>query len=148
MSPKIRQTIYQLGTIIPAVLGIALVWGGIDDGAANSIAQIITGLVSLLGAGAPAIAATKVSQQTKDGTFDDVSPADAVVNGVQAVIQAQADASAELDKVKQAVTNAVGVIPGMGPLAAQIINNLPIPFAGAPTAYSNFSDLQQPWNRP
>jgi hypothetical protein len=72
-----------------------------------------------------------------------VSPAEQVVNGVQAVISAQANATAELDKVKQAVTAAVGVIPGIGPLAAQVINSFP-------TAYSQFTDAsayQRPYDR-
>lgn len=141
MTPKIRQTIYQLGAIIPALLGLALIWGGIDQGAADSMSQIITGLVALLGAGAPAVAASTVAKQRQDGTLDVLSPADQVVNGVQAVLQAQTAATAELDKIKQAVTSAVGVIPGIGPLAQQIIN-------AVPTAYSQFSDSQHPWNRP
>jgi hypothetical protein len=80
-----------------------------------------------------------------------IAPADAVVNGVQAVLEAQAVANAEVEKVKQAVTSAVGVVPGMGPLAAQIINSSNFNFSDpAPTAYSQFTDLsayQAPWNR-
>jgi hypothetical protein len=141
MSPKIRESLYYLGTIVTGVLGIALIWGGIDAGAADSIGDILAGFLALIGASAPAVAAKKINEQRRDGTLDVVSPADAVVNGVQAVIQAQANANAELDKVKQAVTSAVGVIPGIGPLAAQIINSVP-------TAYNQYFDPNQlPYNR-
>lgn len=125
MSPKIRQSLYYLGTIVPALLGLGLIWGAVDQGTANNVADIVVGIVSLFGAAAPATAAVKVGQQRKDGTFDPVSPADAVVNGVQTVIAQQAAAAAELEKVKNAVTSAVGIIPGIGPLAQQVINAIP-----------------------
>jgi hypothetical protein len=47
---------------------------------------------------------------------------------VQEVIQNQQVATAELEMVKQAVTGAVGIIPGIGPLAAQVINAVPMQF--------------------
>lgn len=125
MSPKIRQSLYYIGTIIPAFLGLAMIWGGFDSGAADNIEQILGGVLALAGATAPATAAAKVKEQRKDGTFDVLSPSDAVVNGVQAVIQTQIAATAELDKVKNAVANAVGAVPGVGPLAQQLIN-LPV----------------------
>lgn len=55
------------------------------------------------------------------------SPAEQVAKSVQEVIQNQQVATAELEMVKQAVTGAVGVIPGIGPLAAQVINSIPGP---------------------
>lgn len=124
MTPKLRQSIYYLGTIVPGVLGLALIWGGIDAGAAKNIGDILVGLTSLLGAAAPATAAVKVQQQRKDGTLDNLSPAEQVVKSVQSVIQAQASASSDLELVKQAVAGAVGIIPGIGPLASQIINTI------------------------
>lgn len=128
MSPKIRESLYYIGTIIPGVLGLALVWGGIDAGAAEHIGDVIAGALALLGATAPATAAVKVNQQRKEGVFDTVAPVDAVVKNVQAVIEAQAAATADLERVKTAVTSAVGVVPGIGPLAQQVINAAPIPF--------------------
>ncbi|ALA48445.1 holin [Mycobacterium phage Lolly9] len=121
MNPKIRQSIYYVGAIVPGLLGLFMLWAGLTQDDADSIQNIVSGVVSILGAGAPATAAIKVGQQRKDGTFDSVSPAEAVVNGVQAVLEAQASAAAEVDKVKTAITGAVNQIPGFGPLAAQII---------------------------
>jgi hypothetical protein len=126
MSPKFRQTIYYIGTLISGVIGIALLWGGISSGSADSIQQIVAGVVSLLGAGAPAIAAKKVDTQRKDGTFDPVPPADQVINGVNAVIAARDAAQAEADRVKDAVADVVNEIPVLGPLASQAIKNIAI----------------------
>lgn len=131
MTPKSRQTIYLLGTIIPSILGLAVLWGGFDQGAAQNVGQIIAGLVALLGAGAPAVAASTIAKQKKDGTFDTVAPADQVINGVQAVIEAQAHATAELERAKQAVVEVAGVVPVFGPLAQQVIRSLPsVPTVG------------------
>jgi hypothetical protein len=128
MNPKVRQTIYLLGPIVPAALGIALLWGGIDAGTADNLAQVITGFLSLLSAGVPLVAAKKVSEQRQDGTLTS-SSVEQVVRGVEAVIQTHAVATAELEQVKQAVTSAVGVVPGIGPLAAQVINSVPTPYS-------------------
>ncbi|AIS73773.1 holin [Mycobacterium phage SemperFi] len=145
MSPKFRQTLYYLGTIVPGVLGIALIWGGIDAGAAQNLGDIIAGALNLIGATAPATAAVKVNQQRKDGTLTS-SAVDQVINGVQAVIEKQQSAQAELDKVKDAVTGVINVIPGLDPLVQQAINA--VNTWQPPTAYSQVADLnRQPWNR-
>ncbi|QHB38040.1 holin [Mycobacterium phage Noelle] len=150
MSPKVRQTIYYLGTIIPGVLGIALIWGGIDAGAAQSIGDIIAGAVALLGASAPAVAAKKVNEQRKDGTLVPQAPVEQVVNGVQAVIAAQQAAQAELDRVRDVVTGAIGIVPNvvpqLGPLAQQAVDALN-GFA-PPTAYSQAAQFADPYRAP
>ncbi|QHB37950.1 holin [Mycobacterium phage Cintron] len=141
MSPKLRETLYYLGTIVPGVIGIALIWGGIDAGSAESIGDIIVGFLSLLGASAPAVAAKKVNEQRKDGTLEPQAPVDQVVNGVNAILEAQARAQSELARVQNVVAGAASVIPGVGPLAAQVINSIP-------TAYSQVVDYnRQPWDR-
>lgn len=74
----------------------------------------------------------------------EVAPADLVVSSVQAVLEQASAATADLEKVKQAVGSVVGIIPGMGPLAAQVINSIPT------TAYSQFTDhsvYQRPYDR-
>ena len=125
MSPKIRESLYQLASVLLAGLGLAQVWGGVDGGTVDNISQIVTGLLTLLGAGAPAVAAKKVNTQRKDGTLDTVAPADQVINGVQAVIEARAAAQAEVDRVKQAVNDIAATVPVLGPLATQVINSIP-----------------------
>lgn len=125
MSPKVRETLYYLGTVIPGILGIALIWGGIDAGAAESIQSILVGALNLIGAAAPATAAVKVRQQRKDGTLS-ASPVEQVTKGVEQVLAAKQAAEAEVEKVKQALETAVsGAVPVLGPLAAQVINSVP-----------------------
>lgn len=130
MSPKIAQTVYGIGTIIPVILSIFLVWGGIDANKVDGINDIVTGLLVLLGAGPPALATARVAKQRKDGHFDVVAPADQAINGVQAVLEAKNQAVAEVERVKQAVGDAVANVPVLSPvlspLAQQFINSLPV----------------------
>ncbi|AAC18451.1 holin [Mycobacterium phage Lakes] len=141
MSPKIRETLYYVGTLVPGILGIALIWGGIDAGAAANIGDIVAGALNLVGAAAPATAAVKVNQQRKDGTLT-TSPVDQVTRGVEQVLAAKQNAEAEVERVKQALESAVnGAVPQLGPLASQILN-------GIQPAYSQpFDPHTQPWNR-
>jgi hypothetical protein len=48
MTPKVRQSIYRLGTAVSALLGLALIWGGISQGTADHINTVLAGLVALL----------------------------------------------------------------------------------------------------
>lgn len=123
MTPKIRQSIYYLGTVASALVGIALIWGGIEAGAAQHVSSLITGLVALAGGAAPAVAARKVGEQMKDGSFDS-SPADQVIKGIEAVVNARANVEAEVNRVRDAVTAVVDDIPVLGPLAKNAIDNL------------------------
>ena len=129
MNPKIAQTVYAIGTIIPAILSIGLIWGGLDQGVADGVNQLTAGVVALLCGVAPATATVRVAKQRKDGTFDVLAPVDQVVTGVQAVLNAQTQAISDVEKVKQAISDAVSIapaaiatIPALGPLAQQVIN--------------------------
>ena len=125
MSPRIRQAIYYLGTVVSGVLGIALVFHGISADAAGSINSMVAGLVALLGGSAPsAIAAHNVAKQRADGTLDFTgSPAEQAIAAIQATANAAAAATSSLDKVKSAVSDVFGTIPVLGPLAQQVITN-------------------------
>lgn len=137
MNPKIRQTIYQLGTVLTGVLGIALVWGGIDAGSAQNIDSIVQGLIALLGSGASGLAATVTKEQRKDGTLEPKSPLEQILRGAQQVQQAKAVAEDEYAKA-QSVLNGLaqsGVTPFIPPSAfnpAQVVSNVvaPIPVVG------------------
>ncbi|QJD52568.1 holin [Mycobacterium phage AN9] len=141
MSPKIRETLYYVGTLVPGILGIALIWGGIDAGAAANVGDIVAGALNLIGATAPATAAVKVNRQRKDGTLT-ASPVEQVTKGVEQVLAAKQTAEAEVERVKQALeTAANGAVPQLGPLASQILN-------GVLPAYSQpFDPRTEPWNR-
>ncbi|AIS73587.1 holin [Mycobacterium phage VohminGhazi] len=143
MNPKVRQSLYYVGTIVPGVLGIALLWGGIDAGAADNIGLVVSGVLNILGASAPATAAVTVGKQRKDGTLTG-SPVESVVKGVEQVLAAQQTTQAEVEQVRQAIESAVtGAVPALGPLAQQVINSV-VP----QQAYSQLYDPNtQPWNR-
>lgn len=125
MTPRIRQSIYYLGTVISGVIGIALLWGGLSAGVADHANQIVAGLVALLGGAAPAVAAKTVSKQISEGKFEAHSPADQVIEGINAVVAARSAAQAEIDRVKDAVTSVVQDVPVLGPLAKQALDALP-----------------------
>lgn len=57
------------------------------------------------------------------------TPAEQVAKGVQAAIENSATANRELEIVRNAISTGVGTLPGFGPLAQQIINSVPLPFA-------------------
>lgn len=119
MTPRIRQTIYRLGTIASGVLGIALIWGGISQGTADHINTVLAGLVALLSGGAPAVAARTVTAQTKGGVFDNVPPADAAITAIQATIEQAITAQADVQRVTEAVTNALSTTP-VGPVVESV----------------------------
>ena len=93
MSPKLAQSLYLGGSIVTSVLGIALIWGGIDAGTAANLGQIVGGLVSLLGGTIPTTtAAVRVGKQSvPGGPLDPNAPppsqAISAVEGIVAVGQ-------------------------------------------------------------
>lgn len=124
MTPRIRQAIYYFGTIATSGVGLALLFNGINAGAADHATQIISALVALLGAGAPALAGKTLNDQRKEGVLDAVSPADQVISGVQAVREAAVEAQAQIDRVRAAVSDVVDDVPILGPLALQALERL------------------------
>lgn len=123
MTPRIRQTIYLVGTVISGVIGVALLWGGISTESASSVGQLVAGFVALLGGAAPAVAAKTVGKQIHNGSFDS-DPADQVIKGLEAVVAARSEAQLQIDRVKEAVSAAVNEVPVFGPLAKQALENI------------------------
>ena len=124
MSPKARETLYLIGTMIPAIVGILVMWTGVSQEGADNLAQVITGLITLLGAGAPATAAAVVRKQNKQGTFE-TSPMENVITGVTQVVEAQQKADEEVERVKNLLSEAVATVPVLGPAASSAIRELP-----------------------
>ena len=107
MTPRIRQTLYQLGLIATSGVTIAAIWHGIDGGTAT--------------------AGAAVAKQRKDGTLDHLSPVEQAINGIQATVDQVNAASADLDRVKTAVSDVLGTVPVVGPLAQQVIASVKLP---------------------
>jgi len=124
MSAKLRQSFYYVSTIVTGFIGLGLLYGGLSAGLADHVTEVLAGIGGLLGATGPALAAGKVKEQRKDGTFDSLDPAAQVAAGVKAV-QAQMDAArAQAEAVKAAVSNVVDDVPILGPLAADALDRI------------------------
>ncbi|AJD82429.1 holin [Mycobacterium phage Sheen] len=143
LDPRIAQTLYGVSTILSAVLGIALVWGGIDAGAAESIGDILVGFMDLLGITAPsAVATARTHVQRKDGTLD--NPAERIVKDLTSLVQAKEQTEAALASVQSAVTTLGAEAPvAMGPLAQQAISNA----THAWSAVNDLDLLKSPFDR-
>ena len=135
MSTKFREVLYLVGTIVPSILGLVVMFTGIEQGVADNLAQVFAGLVTLLGAAAPATAAVVVRKQTKDGTLNS-TPMESVITGVTEVVKAQKKADEEVVRVKELLQDAMSTVPVLGPMASQIVEEVPTPseIAGSLTA--------------
>ena len=115
MSPRIRQSFYYLSSLVTAVVGLALLWGGLKAGTADNITDIIGGLGGLFGAGGGALAGKKVGEQNKNGTFDPITPADQITQGANSLQDIIKDAQAQADQAKAVLSGVLGGIPVLGP---------------------------------
>ena len=127
MSPRIRQTAYTLGTIATSVVTLLALWRGIDTHTATALGNTITGLLGLLGVGATAPAGVVLSKQRKEGTLETQSPVDQAISAIQATVDQVNSATSDLDRVKNAVSDVVGSLPVVGPLAQQVIRSVNLP---------------------
>lgn len=124
MSAKLRQSFYYVSTIVTGLIGLGLLYGGLSAGLADHVTEVLAGIGGLLGATGPALAAGKVKEQRKDGTFDSLDPASQVAAGMKAV-QAQLDAArSQAEAVKAVVSNVVDDVPVLGPLAADVLDRI------------------------
>lgn len=127
MTPKVRQYLYVFGVVVFAALTVASTFKVIDPNVAASVSAAVTAVLGLFGVTVAGTAAYNTNKQRNDGTFDRVGPqdpADMVVNGIEAVLQAQREAEANVDRVKEAVTTAVKDVPVLGPLASQALDQI------------------------
>lgn len=125
MTPKIRQSLYAIGTVASGVLALLSVWRFIDPSTASTINASLAGLLSLLGAGAAGTAAVITGKQINNGTFDQPSPADQVIDGINAVLAQAESAKSDVERVKDAVSSVIKDVPVLGPLAQQALDSLP-----------------------
>jgi hypothetical protein len=124
LSPKIRQTAYILGTVATSVVTLLALWRGIDTNTATALGNAITGVLGLLGVGASATAGVVLSRQRKEGVLEAQSPVDQAITAINATVAQVQSASADLDRVKVAVSDVFGSLPVVGPLAQQVIKSV------------------------
>ena len=127
MSPKFRQILYTLGVVIFAGLTVMSTFKVIDPNTAASVSAALTSVLGLFGVTVAGTAAYNTGKQIHDGTFEptpEVTPADQVVSGVTAVLEAKRNAERELERVQEAISGVVADIPVLGPLASQVLDQL------------------------
>ena len=115
MSAKTREIVYYLGTILIGGIGIAITVGALTSDQGASLGQAITGILTLLGAGAPALAATKTGEQRNDGTFESSPVLDAFEAVAAIKVQVDEVVDASVAKVNEGVSiiqGAAAMIPG------------------------------------
>jgi glucan phosphoethanolaminetransferase (alkaline phosphatase superfamily) len=125
MTPKARQILYVAGVLAFAVLTLLSATRVIDGQTAASVSAALTAVLGLFGVTISGTAAYNVTKQVHNGQLDQVSPADQVVNGINAVLAQAEQAKSEVERVREAVSSAVSEVPVLGPLAQQAIDSLP-----------------------
>lgn len=125
MPPKVRQLLYVFGVVVFAALTVLSTFKVIDPNTAASVSAALTSVLGLFGVSVAGTAAYNTNKQINRGTFDDVDPADQVINGINAVRNQQQAAQNAADRVKDALSEAVSDIPVLGSLAKQAIDSLP-----------------------
>ena len=125
MTPKVRQILYAVGLVLFAILTVLSTFKIIDETAAASISAALTAVLGLFGVTVSGVAGWAVTKQQHAGAFDSHSPADQVVTAINQVLEQAQTAQAEVDRVKDAVSQAVQQVPVLGPLAQQALDRLP-----------------------
>lgn len=125
MTPKVRQILYAVGLVLFAILTVLSTLKIIDQETAASVSAALTAVLGLFGVTVSGVAGWAVTKQQKSGAFETHSPADQVVSAINQVLAQAENAQAEVDRVKEAVSQAVGEVPVLGPLAQQALDRLP-----------------------
>lgn len=125
MTPKVRQILYVCGVVAFAILTLLSTTRVIDGQTAASVSAALTAVLGLFGVTVSGTAMVAVTRQQQAGAFDHPSPADQVVNGINAVLAQAENARVEVERVREAVSTAVAEVPVLGPLAQQALDSLP-----------------------
>lgn len=124
MNPKFRQSFYYLSSVVTALVGLVVLWGGLESDAANNLVAVIAGLGGLFGATGPALAGKKVGEQTKDGTLDVLSPADQIAAGAQQLQDIIQTAQTQANQAKDVLTGVLGGVPVLSSELENVLNRI------------------------
>jgi len=125
MTPNIRKYLYTFGVVVFAALTVLSTFKIIDPDTAASVSAAITSVLGLFGVTVAGTAAYNTQKQIKQGQFDEVSPADKVIQGINDVVAQAESAKTDVERVKEAVASVTRDIPVLGPLAQQALDSLP-----------------------
>lgn len=97
-----RKWLYLITGLLASIVPILVQTGVLDPGQGDNSATLITSLVALLGGGGALTAAHHTNQQIKSGVHDPaLSPIDQVLQAIPQVLDQQAQANADVDKLRQ-----------------------------------------------
>jgi hypothetical protein len=120
---KVRLWFYLISGVLASVVPVLLAMGVITEGQGNSWMTAVGSIGSLIGAGGALTAGTMLNKQVKSGTVGS-SPVEQVINNIPVVVKQAQDAAQNLDRVRQAATDALSSIIPVGPLAQQVIDEI------------------------
>lgn len=124
MTPKVRQSLYAVGTIATSVLTLLSLWKVVDPNTASSVSSALVTVLGLFGATAAGTATVVTGKQRHDGTLEKLNPAEQVAQGLKAAQEQIAAAKAQGEAVRAAVSDMVDDVPVLGPLAADVLDRI------------------------
>lgn len=108
MTPKVRQWLYTASAAASAIIPLLVAYKVIDTSVAGAWVNVI-GVLGALATGGAATAAVVTAKQRHDGTLDFTgSPAEQAIAAIQATVSQAETAGTNLEKVKGAVSQALG----------------------------------------
>ena len=108
MTPQVRQWLYTASAAASAIIPLLVAYKVIDTSVAGAWINVI-GVLGALATGGAATAAVVTARQRHDGTLDFTgTPAEQAIAAIQATVAQAATKVTDLEKVREAVGEALG----------------------------------------
>ena len=120
---KVRLWFYLISGVLASVVPVLLALGVINETQGNSWMTAVGSIGSLIGATGAITAGTVLNKQVKSGTVGS-SPVEQVIHNIPMVVKQAHDAAHDLDRVRQAATDALSSMIPVGPLAQRVIDEV------------------------
>jgi len=129
MSDKLRQTIYNVGTVSAGVLTLLTLYGAITAETSDKLQDLIEVVMGVVATGGLGTAAAVLKDQRKKGVLEPPPPEQVVVDNLGAIGEkfnnVVSDVISGIEQVQKAAGNLSPVVvpaaPVLGPLAEQVI---------------------------
>lgn len=112
---KRRELVNYIGFLLTGVLGLALIFGAINQGTADHLELLIGGVLGLAGGGNQLRTALKIRQQVNNGTFDP-APAVSVQDAFHSINAIKTHVDDVVEQVQAKVSEGVSAIQGAASL--------------------------------
>ena len=121
MTPQIRQWLYTLSAVASAIIPLLVTYKVFDPSTGTAWVNLV-GVLGALGTGGAATAAVVLAKQRKEGTLDFTgSPAEQAIAAIEATVAQAGNAVTDLEKVKGAVTSALGTATDVADTVVDIV---------------------------